>query len=134
MYWNMLPKEAVDAPSLQAFKARLDVALGSLDCWLVTLHIAGVWNWMSTGVLFNPGHSVILGFYDIGQLCKARPQQEEPKLLVSEGLAIKHQEHLHSSPHPVAESGHLFQLPVRVGASWESKPSTQNSLSDTESP
>ena len=28
---NRLPKEAVDAPSLQAFKARLDVALGSLD-------------------------------------------------------------------------------------------------------
>ena len=36
-----LPKEAVDAPSLGAFKARLDVALGSLVCWLVTLHIAG---------------------------------------------------------------------------------------------
>jgi len=36
-----LPKEAVDAPSLEAFKARLDVALGSLVCWLVTLHIAG---------------------------------------------------------------------------------------------
>jgi len=31
----------VDAPSLEAFKARLDVALGSLVCWLVTLHIAG---------------------------------------------------------------------------------------------
>jgi len=31
----------VDAPSLQAFKARLDVALGSLGFWLVTLHIAG---------------------------------------------------------------------------------------------
>ena len=29
-HWNRLPKEAVDAPSLQAFKARLDVALGSL--------------------------------------------------------------------------------------------------------
>ena len=29
-YWNRLPKEAVDAPSLEAFKARLDVALGSL--------------------------------------------------------------------------------------------------------
>ena len=27
---NKLPKEAVDAPSLEAFKARLDVALGSL--------------------------------------------------------------------------------------------------------
>jgi len=34
-------KETVDAPSLQAFKARLDVALGSLVWWLATLHIAG---------------------------------------------------------------------------------------------
>ena len=39
--WNRLPKEAVDAPSLESFKARLDVALGSLVCWLATLHIAG---------------------------------------------------------------------------------------------
>ena len=31
----------VDAPSLEAFKARLDVALGSLVWWLATLHIAG---------------------------------------------------------------------------------------------
>jgi len=37
-HWNRLPKEAVDAPSLEAFKARLDVAL---VCWLETLHIAG---------------------------------------------------------------------------------------------
>ena len=29
------------APSLEAFRARLDVALGSLVLWLVTLHIAG---------------------------------------------------------------------------------------------
>ena len=36
-----LPKEVVDAPSLEAFKARLDVALGSPVWWLVTLHIAG---------------------------------------------------------------------------------------------
>ena len=36
-----MPKEAVDAPSLEAFKARLDVALGSLVWWLGTLHIAG---------------------------------------------------------------------------------------------
>ena len=28
--WNRLPKEVVDAPSLDAFKARLDVALSSL--------------------------------------------------------------------------------------------------------
>jgi len=50
----------VDAPSLQAFKARLDVALGSLGCWLATVHVAGGWNWMSIVVLFNPGHSMIL--------------------------------------------------------------------------
>ena len=41
MHWNSLPKEVVDAPSLEAFKARLDVALGSLVWWLVTLHRAG---------------------------------------------------------------------------------------------
>ena len=41
MHWNRLPKEVVDAPSLEAFKARLDVALGSLVLWLVTLPIAG---------------------------------------------------------------------------------------------
>ena len=40
-HWNRLLKEVVDAPSLEAFKARLDVALGSLVRWLVTLHIAG---------------------------------------------------------------------------------------------
>ena len=40
-HWNRLPKEAVDAPSLGTFKARLDVALGSLVWWLATLHIAG---------------------------------------------------------------------------------------------
>ena len=39
--WNRLPKEAVDAPSLEAFKARLDVALGSLVWWLVTLPTEG---------------------------------------------------------------------------------------------
>ena len=38
MHWNRLPKEAVDAPSLETFKARLDVALGSLVCWLAILH------------------------------------------------------------------------------------------------
>ena len=55
-----MPKEAVDAPSLEAFKARLDVALGSLVWWLATLHIAGGWNWMIIVVLFNPGHPMIL--------------------------------------------------------------------------
>ncbi|KFQ34942.1 hypothetical protein N332_02690, partial [Mesitornis unicolor] len=29
-HWHRLPKEAVDAPSLEAFKARLDRALSNL--------------------------------------------------------------------------------------------------------
>jgi len=41
-HWKLeLPREAVDTPSLEAFKARLDVALGSLVWWLAILHIAG---------------------------------------------------------------------------------------------
>jgi len=40
-HWNRLPKEAVDALLLEACKTRLDVALGSLVWWLVTLPIAG---------------------------------------------------------------------------------------------
>ena len=59
-HWNRLPKEVVDAPSLQAFKARLDVALGSLVWWLATLHIAVGLNSMIIVVLFIPGQSVIL--------------------------------------------------------------------------
>ena len=35
------PKEVVDAPFLETFKATLDVALGSLVWRLATLHIAG---------------------------------------------------------------------------------------------
>ena len=59
-HWNRLPKEAVGAPSLEAFKARLDVALGSLVWWLMALHTAGGWNWMVIVVPFNPDLSVIL--------------------------------------------------------------------------
>ena len=40
-HWNRLPKEVVDALSLDALKGRLDGALGSLVWWLVILHIAG---------------------------------------------------------------------------------------------
>ena len=39
-HWNRLSREAVDAPSLEAFKARLDVALGSLVWWFVSLPMA----------------------------------------------------------------------------------------------
>ena len=59
-HWNRLPKEVVDAPFLEAFKARLDVALGSLVWWLLTLHIAGGLKLMIIVVLFYPGHSMVL--------------------------------------------------------------------------
>ena len=39
-HWNRLPKEVADAPSLEAFKARLDVVLGSLIWRLAILHTA----------------------------------------------------------------------------------------------
>jgi len=35
--WHRLPREAVDAPSLEVFKARLDGALGNLGWWEVSL-------------------------------------------------------------------------------------------------
>ena len=51
----------MDAPSLEAFKARLDVALGSLVWWLATLHIAGGLELDEHCVFFfNPGHAMIL--------------------------------------------------------------------------
>ena len=57
-HWNRLPGEAVDSPSLRAFRARLDVALGSLVWWLVTLHIGSPMRIIV--VLFNTGHSMML--------------------------------------------------------------------------
>jgi len=39
-HWNTLYGEAVNAPSLEVFKARLAGAPGSLVCWLATLPMA----------------------------------------------------------------------------------------------
>ena len=39
-HWNRLPSELVDAPSLEAFKARLDGALSSLVLWEVSIPIS----------------------------------------------------------------------------------------------
>jgi len=41
--WHRLPREAVDAPSLEVLKARLNVALGSLSWWEVSLRMEGGW-------------------------------------------------------------------------------------------
>ena len=39
--WHKLPREAVDAPSLDTFKARLDGALGSLISCVASLLMEG---------------------------------------------------------------------------------------------
>jgi len=39
--WHRLPREAVAAPSLEGFKARLDGALSNLVWWKVSLPTAG---------------------------------------------------------------------------------------------
>ena len=40
-HWDMLLREAVAAPSLEVFKARLDGDLGSLSWWVAALSTAG---------------------------------------------------------------------------------------------
>ena len=40
-HWHRLPREAVAAPSLAVFKARLDGALSTLVWWKVSLLMAG---------------------------------------------------------------------------------------------
>jgi len=39
--WHRLPREAVAAPSLAVFKARLDGALSNMGWWKVSLPMAG---------------------------------------------------------------------------------------------
>jgi len=41
-HWTRLPREAVDAPSLEVLKARLHRALSNLVWWKVLLPKAGV--------------------------------------------------------------------------------------------
>jgi len=59
-HWHRLPREAVDAPSLEAFRARLDGALGSLTRWVAILLTAGIWNRVVFKITSNPSQSMIL--------------------------------------------------------------------------
>ena len=43
-HWNRLLREALDDPSLEASKARLDGVLSHLVWWEASLPIAGGWN------------------------------------------------------------------------------------------
>jgi len=59
-HWPRLPREAVAAPSLAVFKARLDGALSNLGWWKMSLLMARGWNQMSFKVPPNPNHSMNL--------------------------------------------------------------------------
>jgi len=59
-HWHSLPREAVDAPSLEVLKAKLDGALGSQSWWAAALLTAGFGAGWSFEVPSNPSHSMIL--------------------------------------------------------------------------
>jgi len=40
-HWNRMPREAVEAPSLETFNTRLEGALSNLAWWKVPLSLAG---------------------------------------------------------------------------------------------
>ena len=56
----MLPKEAEDAPSLEAFKVRMDEILGSLIWCLATLAMARDQNWVIFKVPSSQNFSMVL--------------------------------------------------------------------------
>ena len=58
-HWHRLPKEAVDAPSLEVLKARLDGALSNLVSGRGPCPWQEGWSWMIYNVPSNPNHSVI---------------------------------------------------------------------------
>jgi len=59
-HWHRLPREAVDAPSVAVFKARLDGALSNLVWWKVSLLMAGGLEPDDLKVPSNPYHSMNL--------------------------------------------------------------------------
>ena len=68
-YRNRLLREAMDALSLEAFKAICGGALGSLASWIAIPPMAGGWKWVSLKVPSNPSHSMIVYKY-LKERCK----------------------------------------------------------------
>jgi len=59
-HWNRLPREAVEASSLETVKARLDGALSNLVWLKMYMLTAGGWARRPLKVPSNPKHSMIL--------------------------------------------------------------------------
>jgi len=53
-HWHRLPREVVDSPSLETFKARLDGALSNLVQLKMSLLTAGGLGWMTSKGPFQP--------------------------------------------------------------------------------
>jgi len=58
-HWHKLPREVVDAPTLETLKARLDGALSNLGWWKMSLLMAGGWTGWPLKVPSHPTHSMI---------------------------------------------------------------------------
>lgn len=58
--WQRLPKEVLDAVSLEVFKARLHGALSNLGYWKLSLPMQE-WNQMDFNVPSNPNASMTGG-------------------------------------------------------------------------
>jgi len=70
--WHRLSRVAVNAPSLEVFKAGLDGAPGSLSWWVATLTMAGGWNWVGFKVLSDQSHSVIPVCTQKSDICRPK--------------------------------------------------------------
>lgn len=60
-HWHKLPREVVDASSLETFNITLDRALGNMIYWKGSFLIEGGLNYKPLSVPFNLNHSVVSG-------------------------------------------------------------------------
>jgi len=60
MHWNRLPRGAVDAPSLNAFQARLNGTPGSLIWWVAALLMAESLELDIFNISSNVSHFMVL--------------------------------------------------------------------------
>jgi len=104
-HWNRLLSEAVNVPSLEAFKARLDGAVSSL-VWGSSLHTAGGCNYTILKVPSNPIHSVIL----CNKLGKAKTEDAyQRNHHLSAWFAARH-------PPQLTQEDHTLLWPTRTNA------------------
>jgi len=117
-HWHRLPKDVVDAPSLEAFKARLDVALGSLVWWLATLHTAGDLKLDDHCGPFQLRHSMIcLQINDVWDFALPCLLHVSPPLLQSDHIPC-----LNSAGSEVCMLSLIFSISLSSGSEKKERP------------